>query len=129
MKTKLPLPQDTDQKVLISVTDKLGYPFTEAASFNVYFSQVDIDYITRNIIVHPAFRAVKHNITTNNNANIRRLYTGIQFFELFRNNSKCPTNVKAFLDQYIGWLYFCLNRYKTNTVEQFFIDRWMETCR
>ena len=129
MKTKLPLPQAQDQKVLISVTDKLGYPFTEATSFNVYFSQSDIDYIKKNIIVHPAFRAVKQNMKSNNNNNIRRLYTGIQFFELFRNNANCPTNVKAFLDQYIGWLYFCINKYKTNTVEQFFIDRWMETCR
>jgi len=128
MKTKLPLPQAQEQKVLISVTDRLGHPFSEAAYFQVYFSQVDIDYIAKNIITHPAFRAVKQNVHSNNN-DVRRLYTCVQFFEKFRKDSKCPTNVKSFLDQYIGWMYFCLNRSKTNNVEQFFIDRWIETCR
>ena len=127
MKTKLPLPRKQDEYVLKSKIADLGWPFEDASSYGVHFKQADIDYVEKNITSNKAYRLIKQSMQSNQ----RNSGMCIQFLNSFQNDTKCPENLRAFLDIYIGWLYFCMNKRKgkTNTLEQFFMDRWIETCR
>lgn len=128
MKTSLPLSRKQEEYVLRSKTAGLGWPFEDAAYYGVYFKQADIDYVEKNITNHAAYRFIKQSMK---NKDKRGSDMCIQFFNLFQNDPKCPEEVRAFLASYVGWLCFCMNKYPngTNNLEQFFMDRWIETCR
>ena len=84
--------------------------------------------LKKNITNHAAYRFIKQSMK---NKDKRGSDMCIQFFNLFQNDPKCPEKVRAFLASYVGWLCFCTNKYPngTNNLEQFFMDRWIETCR
>lgn len=130
MKTVLPpLPRTKDQWVTTDYVRELGFPFQTAITFQINFTQSDVDYIKKTIMTHKAFRFIKQNADNNRNDR-RRCTTDIQFFSLFKNDKNCPENVRNFLCKYINWLHSCMNYYKKqiDVTEQFFIDRWLQTC-
>ena len=130
MKTTLPLP-NIEKQIPVSkeVVQNLGYPFCYVDLFcNETFGQTDVDYIKNKIKANNLYSIVHKN----QSFTFRSMLTLVQFYNSFINDTKCPANVKKFLDAYVGALYRGIQSIKTENYvipTNFMIDRWMETCR
>jgi hypothetical protein len=130
MKTKLPLPNETNAlPVSKEVVQNLGYPFCNVDVFcKVAFTQKDVDYIKNEIQSNKLYGIVH----SNKGFTLRSMLTIIQFYNSYINDTKCPKNVRRFLDAYIADIYRGIQNIKAeNEVmpTNFMINRWMRTCR
>jgi len=147
MKTNLPLPNK--EKTLpwnIDLCHRLGVPFASARQWKISFSESDIKYIETVIKTHKLYRVIyKQGQLISNKDNFdtqRRLKTELEFLVNFINDPKCPKFVSNFIYLYVGNLrvYLYVGNLRAMlqengctkqqfALDQFFIERWMETCR
>ena len=137
MKTKLPLPNETKMPWTAEFCKQVGFPFHAARYWKISFTESDVKYIENVIKLHKAYRIIykqgAEREIKNNLQKIQRYNTETEFLTPFMNDPRCPTNVSNFLYLYLGrrlqYIKSCGCEQQQMLRDQFFAQRWQETCR